>query len=61
MKNVLYETACMTEYESDWAKFKEARNKYVNKINYACKMHVMKNQEKEIRSKRYVADFEVFN
>lgn len=41
MKNVLYETALMTDHENDWSKFKKARNKYANKVNYASKLDIM--------------------
>lgn len=45
-KNALYETAFITDKASDWDLFKRARNRYVNKINYASKMDLMKDIRK---------------
>lgn len=47
-KNELYETAVLTDNDRDWLKFRQARNRYVNKINYASKMDLMK----DIRRKK---------
>lgn len=46
-KDVLYQTALVTNSENDWCLFKQARNKYVNKINYASKMDIMNDLRKK--------------
>lgn len=48
IKSDLYEKAVLTDSDNDWHLFKNARNKYVNKLNYACRMNTMQS----IRKKR---------